>query len=144
MMLLLALFSIPGSLGEVSTASPQLGQGAEFYQNILPDSAPANHSVPKGEEQLLGLVQDGKFMPLNSSFALPIRLTSIQMMEARSPESGELNLTGFEGEVIMVSGRGGGGGWVYSARVIDRAGPILTAVALRVFGQEKGILAGSG
>jgi hypothetical protein len=89
--------------------------------------------------QIIGIVRNGQFFPLGNQFDLqiPVRLTSISMMEARSPESGELNLTECEGAVIMICGQGSGGNWIYSARVIDRAGPILTAIALNVFENEK-------
>jgi hypothetical protein len=60
-------------------------------------------------------------------------LTRIQMQEARPPETEELNLTEYEGQAILVRGHDGGG-WIYSAEVIDQAGPILTAVVQHVFG----------
>ena len=50
------------------------------------------------------------------------------------PERAELDLTEYEGQAIMVRGLNAGG-WVYSAAVIDQAGPILTAVVQQVFGQ---------
>lgn len=88
--------------------------------------------------KILGIVHDGKFMPLEnrSDISSPLRLTSIRIMEARTPESGELNLTAYEGAAIMVSGRPNGD-WLFSAEVLDHAGPILTAVALKVFGQKE-------
>jgi hypothetical protein len=87
---------------------------------------------------LLGIVKDGKFLPLEScqGFLGPVRLTSIRMREARSPESGDLNLEDYEGSVIMVWSQGSGGGWLYDAKITDQAGPILTALALRIFGQD--------
>ena len=92
-----------------------------------------------GRDQLIiGIVKDGEFLPLESRQGFPgsVRLTSIKMMEARSPESGELTLEDYEGSVIMVWRQGSGGGWLYDARVVDQAGPILTALALRIFGQD--------
>jgi hypothetical protein len=50
------------------------------------------------------------------------------------PETAELDLSVYEGKAIMVHGHDGGG-WIYSAMVIDQAGPILTAVVRKVFGQ---------
>lgn len=87
----------------------------------------------------IGVIRNGEFFPLEdqTDFLGPIRLTSIRMMEARPPETGELWLTEYEGEVIMICGHGLGGGWIYSARVVDRAGPILTSIALKVFEREK-------
>ena len=86
-------------------------------------------------EDMLGIVREGKFYPvaIEDEVALPVRLTAIQMQQAIAPEAGELHLARYEGSAIMVQGHGGGGGWVYSAQVIDVAGPILTAVVKEVF-----------
>lgn len=65
---------------------------------------------------------------------VPIRLTGISMQESVPPESEELDLTEYEGKAIMVRGHSSGG-WIYSAAVIDQAGPILTAVVQQMFGQ---------
>jgi hypothetical protein len=46
-----------------------------------------------------------------------------------------LDISPYEGNAIVVRGYDSGG-WIYSAEVIDEAGPILTAVVLRVFGQD--------
>lgn len=62
------------------------------------------------------------------------RLSSIQMQEARPPEAGELDLAEYEGRVIMVNGLDGGR-WIYSASIVDVAGPILTAVVNKLFGE---------
>ncbi len=87
----------------------------------------------------LGVIRNGEFFPLENqtNFLGPVRLTGIRMMEARPPETGELRLTEYEGEVIMICGHGQGGGWIYSARVVERAGPILTYISLKVFEREK-------
>jgi hypothetical protein len=87
------------------------------------------------QDLFLGIVQNRQFHPLGSKFPLgsSIRLTHIQMQTAMSPESGELDLTQYEGSAIMVQGHSGGG-WIYTAQIIDKAGPILTAVVKRVFG----------
>ena len=87
---------------------------------------------------ILGLVKAGKFLPIwpEKSVLDSIRLTEIQMQEARSPESGELNLLKYEGQAIMVYGNGGGGGWVYEARVVDAAGPILTVLVLEEYSKQ--------
>lgn len=89
-------------------------------------------------EQTLGIVQNGEFHPLVPK-PIPgavVRLTAIRMQEAIAPEAGELDLTRYEGSAIMVHGRDAGG-WIYSATVVDAAGPILTAVAQQVFGEQE-------
>lgn len=86
-----------------------------------------------GNIQFLGIVQNGIFqllIPHRES----VRLTGIQMQEARPPETGELNLTEYEGQAVMIRGHDSGD-WIYSAEVIDQAGPILTMVVQQVFGQ---------
>jgi hypothetical protein len=89
-------------------------------------------------DDFLGIVQNGEFTPLvpdPGPISVPIRLTGISMQESVPPESKELDLTEYEGKAIMVRGYGGGG-WIYSAEVIDQAGPILTAVVQQVFARR--------
>jgi hypothetical protein len=88
-----------------------------------------------GNDQFLGIVQDGAF-ELMSPYSAPggsVRLTAISMQAAVPPETAELDLSVYEGKAIMVRGHDGGG-WIYSAAVIDQAGPILTAAVQKVFG----------
>ena len=89
-----------------------------------------------GRNQVLGIVENGSFKRLEPGGPLGdvLRLTSIQKQEARPPESGELNLTEYEGKAIMVTGYIDSS-WVYEASVEDVAGPILTTVVQKVFGQ---------
>ena len=91
-------------------------------------------------DTILGAVNGGRFVPLETVPTAgeleELRLTSIAMQEARSPESGELDLSPYEGSALLVHGRKDSG-WVYSAEVIDQAGPILTTVVLQVFGQNR-------
>ncbi|WP_440956046.1 hypothetical protein ACSAZK_03580 [Methanosarcina sp. Mfa9] len=58
-------------------------------------------------------------------------MTRIQMQEAQTPESAELDLTEYKGKAIMVRGHGGSG-WIYSSEVIDQVGPILSAVVQKL------------
>ncbi len=85
------------------------------------------------ENQILGIVQNGRLLPLWPEAGKPLRLTTVRMMEARPPESGELDLKGYEGAAIMVSYQGGGGELLNEAEVIDEAEPILTEVVKKVF-----------
>jgi hypothetical protein len=88
------------------------------------------------ERQFLGIVHEGKFRPVASDPGPKgyTGLTTIQMQTSLPPEGHELSLAEYEGKAIMVQGHGGGS-WIYSAEVVDEAGPILTAVVGRVFGQ---------
>jgi hypothetical protein len=87
-------------------------------------------------DQFLGIVQGGRFQIFAPGHAAGsvVRLTGIQMQEAQSPEAKEIDLTKYEGSVVMVGGHFGGD-WIYSAQVVEQAGPILSAVVMRVFTQ---------
>ena len=85
--------------------------------------------------QVLGIVEQGRFKSLLSTspgMNVNMRLTTIAMLEARSPETAELDISEYEGKAIMVSGHHGGD-WIYSAEVIDVGSPILTAMVQQVF-----------
>lgn len=88
-----------------------------------------------GEGWFIGIVDHGEFKRLLPSGHVDdcARLTRLAMQAALPPETGELNLEKYEGMAIMVRGYDAGG-WIYSAEIVDRAGPILTAVVQQVFG----------
>ncbi len=88
-----------------------------------------------GNDQFLGIVKNGAFQLLapHRPSGDSVRLTGIQMQESVPPETEELDLTKYEGQAIMAHGHDGGG-WIYSAEVIEQAGPILTMVVQKVFG----------
>jgi hypothetical protein len=90
------------------------------------------------ESLFIGIVKSGKFHLLaprsSSPLTAAIRLTGMQMQEARPPESAELNLEKYEGKAVMVHGHDGGG-WIYQAAVVDSGGPLVTALAVKVFGK---------
>jgi hypothetical protein len=86
------------------------------------------------EKAMIGIVKEGRFQSFTPpSPNRPSRLTAMQMQEAASPEGQEIDLSMYEGQAIMVDGAGSGGEWIYSARVVDVAGPILTEVVKHVF-----------
>ncbi len=87
------------------------------------------------DQASIGIVRSTQFKVLSPKNSTGIaRLTTIQMQESRSPESAELVLTDNEGQAIAVQGHDGGG-WIYSANIIDTAGPIVTALVEAVFGE---------
>lgn len=87
--------------------------------------------------RFIGVVEMGEFLILDPPRPIggTVSLTRIPMQAAQSPESDEIDLAGYEGRSIMVCGHEDSG-WIYSAKIIDQAGPILTAVVEKVFGQE--------
>ena len=82
-----------------------------------------------GNDWFLAIVRVGEFQPLAPGSALggSLRLTGIPMQAAVSPESEELDLARYEGRAVLIRGHDGGG-WIYSAEVVARAGPILSAL----------------
>lgn len=119
----LCLFALVGGMVSVQVFSGQ------------PVMAGENRS---DDARLLGIVKQGKFYVLfpQRPVIAAVRLTKIQMQEARPPDSAELDLTEYEGKAIMVTGFDGGG-WVYRASVIDSGGPIVTALVEQVFSEKK-------
>lgn len=119
--------------------------GVLLAGQLLSDERP-DHVVSEGvvkasggsTQQCLGIVKKGMFYPLwpEKSLTGAVRLTKIQMQEAVAPESRELDLKEFEGKAVMISGHGGGGGWIYEAQVIDSAGPIVTLLVVELMSDK--------
>lgn len=89
------------------------------------------------DQIIIGIVENEEFRPLwpGRGALGTVDLTSIRPQEARSPESGKIDLGEYEGKAIAVQGNDQGG-WIYSASVIDAGGPIVTALVQQVFGPE--------
>ncbi|HLP47520.1 MAG TPA: N-acetylmuramoyl-L-alanine amidase [Candidatus Kapabacteria bacterium] len=99
-----------------------------------------------GSEQFFGIVRNGDFhifapQQLEGS---TVKLTCSSLGESQSPENDIINLTKFEGKIIEVSGHENAG-WIYSAKVEEEAGPVLSNFLKRVFlkdevGQKRCVL----
>ena len=87
--------------------------------------------------RFIGVVKGGEFLVLDppGTAGGTARLTRIPIQAAQPPESDEIDLAAYEGRAIMVCGREDSG-WIYSAKVVDQAAPIITALVEKVFGQE--------
>ena len=85
-------------------------------------------------QTFVGKVEDGKFETLvpKSAQGFINRFTTIRPMESRPPESGELQLTEYEGQIIAIQGSDQGG-WIYQASVIDTASPIVAVVVEELY-----------
>jgi hypothetical protein len=85
--------------------------------------------------RMLGIVRDGEFSVIHPEqfTKKDFRLTTIGASEARSPESSRLDLSRHEGGLIMVEGVDKGR-WVYDAKIIDQASPIMITVISELFG----------
>jgi hypothetical protein len=90
-----------------------------------------------GALKVMGLVQNGRLRLSVPSGRLEssVRLTRIAPQAAESPESAEIDLSEYEGVALMVTGDDQGA-WIFSAEIIDKAGPILSAVVERLFGER--------
>jgi hypothetical protein len=114
---------VPGILSMEATAEDSSKSGKSFVDDHLEENG-----------FFVGVVETGKFRLLAPQTGIPLelRLTLIQMQEARPPETGELDLFPYEGQAVMVSGHSSGG-WIYRANILDSAGPLLTLLVLEVF-----------
>jgi hypothetical protein len=84
------------------------------------------------EGNIIGLVTDGDFFPLDKK-GKEVKVTKMSMQEAS--EITPMDLTEYEGKVIMISGHDAGD-IIYNAKIIDVANPILSAIAMKVFGKS--------
>jgi hypothetical protein len=91
------------------------------------------------DEEYLGLVRPDGFYEVRPDGVqqIPVRLTSILPMEARSPESGELDIADAAGYLVAVKGRRNGE-WIFAAEITERAGPALTRLVLALFDKSFG------
>jgi hypothetical protein len=80
------------------------------------------------------MVKDGKITVLypESEAGNVVSLTEMPLQAALPPEAQEISVKKHEGKAIMVEGCYSGG-WIYSTEMIDLAGPILSALVLKVF-----------
>ena len=87
-----------------------------------------------GNEQFFGMVRNGEFYVFAPQHleGATVKLTTTWIEEPHANESGVINLTEFEGKIIEVRGRDSGK-WIYSAKVVEEAGPVLSDFLKRVF-----------
>ena len=87
--------------------------------------------------EFLGIVEGGALRIVSPCLAPDgaVSLTGIPMQAAQPPESGAIDLSPYEGQVVRVRGHDGGQ-WIYSAEVVGPANPLVTAVITNVLGQE--------
>lgn len=85
------------------------------------------------QKEILGIVKNGNFISADTKN--PLLLTDVLMQEARTPESGRIDLQ-HEGKSILVSHQQADGEIVWGAEIVDVAGPILSKLVERVFGFE--------
>ena len=85
------------------------------------------------DDWFLGVVEGNEvelLLPGRPS-GLTVRLTTMAMQVAQPPESGEPDLSAYDGAAILFRGHDGGG-WIYSVRVIARVHPTIAALLRRI------------
>ncbi len=87
-----------------------------------------------GNEQFFGMVRNGEFYVFAPQHleGATVKLTTTWIEEPHTTESGVIDLAEFEGKIIEVSGHDSGI-WIYSAKVVEEAGPVLSDFLKRVF-----------
>jgi hypothetical protein len=87
------------------------------------------------DRQFIGIVKSNRLHILTPRLGSeePASLTPESMVVKH--EIKPMDLSAYDGKAIAVRGYGGSG-WIYSAKIIDQAGPIVTALLAKVFGQE--------
>jgi hypothetical protein len=89
--------------------------------------------------EFLGRVENGEFRILEpKEHCCTVRLTKLikpSLLDEAAIEKHKIDLSTNEGMAIMVEGALGKEElWVYEANVVDRAGPILSALVRKIFG----------
>ena len=92
-----------------------------------------------GEEEYIGIVENGQLSVLTpdwNSF-VPVSPTRMPSKQAAiSPEAAAIDIKVYEGKAVMISGRKEDD-CIYSAEVIDEAGPIVAALIRRMLPRAK-------
>ena len=83
---------------------------------------------------VLGAVEAGQFRTLypESLAQTRLRFSTVASSAVRDPQSASLDLAPYEGGVIMIEGEFGAI-WVYDAKVIDQASPIMLVLFRELF-----------
>ena len=89
--------------------------------------------------EFLGLVEDGRFRILEpKEHCCTVRMTQLikpSLPDEAAIEKHQINISKEEGMAIMVEGiLAKEELWIYEAKVIDKAGPILSATVRKIFG----------
>ena len=88
-----------------------------------------------GKDQVLGIVENSAFyrIPIKGKTHEPTKLTTIKITEAIHPDACPLNLSRYEGLVIVVNGHDRDG-YIWEANVVEQAGPSLSSLLRKTFG----------
>jgi len=90
--------------------------------------------LAQDDDSFVGFVQQGRFLKLTPCKPVQqeVRLTYMSMDTAILPQEEELDLTEYEGKVIVLCGHDGGE-WIYSATIAEIASPLIADFILRCY-----------
>jgi hypothetical protein len=81
---------------------------------------------------IIGIVNNGSFIEAETKQHK--NLTDVYMQEARSLESGQINLTQYEGKALLVfTPQPSEGEWIYAANITDIGTPITTQIVKKIY-----------
>lgn len=115
-----------------NSASAVLGNNKYMndYNMTTTDKIKKVHDI-QSQREVLGIIQNGTFVEAETK--LSFKLTNIGILEELLPETGLLNLSNYEGKVILVSNQKINDEWIWSAKITDIANPILTKIFKKIF-----------
>jgi len=92
--------------------------------------------IVNDNEQFLGMVKEGKLEIIipEAQTEKTVKLTEMPIQAAIPPKAQEIIRKRHEGKAIMVKGHYNRD-WIYSAEIIDVAGPIQNALVQKAFGK---------
>lgn len=98
------------------------------------DKTNSTEAQMTGNEQIFGMVRNGGFYVFAPQHleGKTVKLTTVGLNESRPPENSEIDLSMYKEKIIEVNGFDSGG-WIYSARVVEEAGPVLADFLKKVF-----------
>jgi hypothetical protein len=82
-------------------------------------------------QEVLGIVANAQF--ISAETRKPIEVSEAQMQEAVDPRAKLVDLSKYEGKVILIRCQTNDGSLLWGSNVVSTAGPILTALFKKVF-----------
>ena len=92
-----------------------------------------------GKEEYIGIVENGQLSVLAPDWnsLVPVSPTRMPGKQAAiSPEAAAIDMKAYEGKAVMIRGRKEGD-CIYSAEVVDEAGPIVATLIMRMLPRAK-------
>ena len=81
--------------------------------------------------EIVGIIKDASFIVAETNETK--KLTSVGIVEARTPESGVINLMQYEGKAILVFSQQVDDEWIWGTTIIDIADPLVTKLVKETY-----------